>query len=165
MAYLGSNFTNDLVIVGVERGADICVLAYDTELTYQKLCAFTDDIFAGAKYIATHPDINCPAENGFVPDVGSFISMIRSSTGKEPSLVIGKPNTVMGENLKKEYFAPQDNFVMVGDRLYTDIKFGNNCGFKTILVLSGEATEDDLKTSTATPTLVLPSLNDVIPYL
>jgi len=48
---------------------------------------------------------------------------------------------------------------MVGDRLYTDIAFGVNFGMKTILVLSGETKEEDLKVSTVSPSLVLPDVN------
>ena len=33
--------------------------------------------------------------------------------------------------------APLSKFLMVGDNLKTDIKFGNNCGVDTLVVLSG----------------------------
>ena len=140
------------------------MLAYDTELTYEKLCKFVYNLKNGAFYIATHPDINCPAPEVFVPDAGAFMAMIESSTGLKPQKIIGKPYTGMGENLIKRFGALPEEFVMVGDRLHTDIKFGNNCGFNTILVLSGEATLEDLKRYDAKPDFILDSLNDVVEY-
>lgn len=54
-------------IVLTDENPDICVLAYDTELTYKKLCAFTNGLFGGAEYIATHPDAVCPLRPIFCP--------------------------------------------------------------------------------------------------
>lgn len=141
---------------------DLCVLGYDTGLTYENLCKMTTYLKRGAKYIATHPDINCPAKEESVPDVGSFIELIYTSTGRRPETVIGKPNTVMGDNLMRLTGRNKSAFVMVGDRLYTDIAFGVGCGFHTILVLSGETTREDLEKSDVHPECVLASLNDIV---
>ena len=54
---------------------------------------------------------------------------------------------------------------MVGDRLYTDIKFGLNNGFRTALVLSGETTAETYKESGLNADVVFASLNDVVSYL
>ncbi|MBO7525672.1 MAG: HAD hydrolase-like protein, partial [Clostridia bacterium] len=59
----------------------------------------------------------------------------------------------------------KSEFIMVGDRLHTDIKFGNNCGFYTALVLSGESTADDIRSSDAEPDFIFDSLNDVVKYI
>ncbi|MBR6737282.1 MAG: HAD-IIA family hydrolase [Clostridia bacterium] len=154
--------------VNVTEGldADIALLAYDTELTYKKLCDFVKNIHRGAKYIATHPDNNCPAEEVYIPDAGSFIKMIETSNGFTPELIIGKPNSVMGKNLKVRFNEEDDKaFMMVGDRLYTDIAFGINSNFYSMLVLSGETTEDMLETSPVNPSFILESFNDVKNYL
>ena len=144
--------------------ADICVLAFDTELTYEKLRVFTDNLQNGAKYIATHPDVTCPAPRFFVPDAGAFIELIKAATGRVPEKIIGKPNTGMGEVLMKKYGAKKNEFIMVGDRLNTDIKFGNNCGFYSLLVLSGESKESDIGENTGHPDFILDNFNDIIRY-
>ena len=154
--------------VNVTEGldADIALLGYDTELTYEKLCSFVKNIHRGALYIATHPDNNCPAEEVYIPDAGSFIKMIETSNGFTPSLIIGKPNSVMGENLKAKFNEDNNNaFMMVGDRLYTDIAFGLNCGFYSTLVLSGETTLSDFEKSGVKASFVLQSFNDIVKYL
>lgn len=168
---LGTNsFKTQLIGNGVNLteglDADIALLGYDTELTYEKLCGFVRNIHRGATYIATHPDNNCPAEEVYIPDAGSFIKMIETSNGFTPSLIIGKPNSVMGENLKVRFNQQNNNaFMMVGDRLYTDIKFGLNCGFYSTLVLSGETSLDAYKSSGVEPSFVLQSFNDIVNYL
>ena len=55
--------------------------------------------------------------------------------------------------------------MMVGDRLYTDIAFGVNCGFHSLFVLSGEGTEDMVDKSDKKPEFILNSLNDIVEYL
>ena len=145
--------------------ADVAVLSYDTELSYKKLCNFVRAIHFGATYIATHPDVNCPAEDVYLPDAGSFIKMIETALGYTPKVVIGKPNNIMGENLKAKFLENDDLcFMMVGDRLYTDIAFGKNCNFPTMLVLSGETTEDMIPSAEKQPDFILESFNDVKNY-
>ena len=54
---------------------------------------------------------------------------------------------------------------MVGDRLYTDIAFGVNCGFHSLLVLSGESTLQDEKKADKKPEFILEDLNEITSYL
>lgn len=162
---LKEEFAKNGINVTEEGVADICVLAYDTELTYVKLCKFTDNLWENAEYIATHPDINCPSENKPLPDVGSFIELIKTSTGRVPDVIIGKPYKTFGDWLMREYNAAPEEFMMVGDRLYTDIAFGVNCGFHSLFVLSGEGTEDMVDKSDKKPEFILDSLNDIVEYL
>ena len=54
---------------------------------------------------------------------------------------------------------------MVGDRLYTDVATGVKHGMTGILVLSGEATMEDVKSSDVKPDLIFGRLADMIPYL
>lgn len=148
-----------------DQTPDLCVLAYDTELTYDKLCKFVTYLKRGALYIATHPDVNCPHPEVFIPDAGAFMELIKASTGLTPSQIIGKPYIGMGVNLMNKLNADKSKFIMVGDRLHTDIAFGNNCGFSTVLVLSGESTKEDIGKTDGIPDFILNSLNDVKNYL
>jgi len=49
---------------------------------------------------------------------------------------------------------------MVGDRVSTDIKFGNLNGFQTFLVLTGEGTKDELEKSKLNAEIIL-SIKDL----
>ena len=69
------------------------VLAYDTELTYQKLadsCLLLQR--PEVKFLSTHPDLVCPSAKGPLPDTGSFVKLYEAATGRLPDLVFGKPN-------------------------------------------------------------------------
>ena len=61
--------------------------------------------------------------------------------------------------------ADSEKFIMVGDRLHTDIAFGNNCKFSTILVLSGESQISDIGKTDGKPDFILDSLNDITNYI
>lgn len=150
-----------------EKGADVCVLAYDTTLTFAKLCAINEYIVRGAPYIATHPDDVCPAQGVYPPDVGSFISLLKTSSGRAPDVICGKPYKVMGERLCARLGVPAAQVTMAGDRPHTDIRFGNNNGFSTLLVLSGETDAQKAASlpESDRPTLILPSLNEVVSVL
>ena len=130
-------------------------------LTYAKLVKGCDFVRQGLPYIATHPDFNCPVENGFIPDTGAMIELIKASTGRTP-VVIGKPNREIIESaFKKRAGFKLDEFAMVGDRVYTDIKTGVNAGITSILVLSGESTVEDLAKNNVEATFVFDGVGDI----
>ncbi len=157
---LVEEFTESGIML-VDDDPDICVLAFDTGLNYEKIEKFNKFISKGAYYIATHPDMTCPAPEVFIPDVGSFIELFKGSSGLTPSLIVGKPYSIMGENLVKKYRSDKSKFAMVGDRLHTDILFGNNCGFHSILVLSGESTLNDIDRLKIQPEIILENFNKI----
>ncbi|MBE7091159.1 MAG: HAD-IIA family hydrolase [Clostridiales bacterium] len=148
-----------------EGKADIAVLAFDTTLTYEKLCKLTDLIQGGAEFIATHPDLVCPAEGFSIPDVGSMLEMVYLATGRRPSVICGKPYEAMGKAVARFLGLKKEELLMAGDRLHTDIAFGVKNGFFSLLVYSGEATREDYEKCGMTVDLALNSLNDIVEYL
>ena len=142
---------------------DCVVMGFDTELTFQKLedvsrLLLTRD---NLPYIATNPDYVCPTEFGSVPDCGSVCDMIFNATGKRP-IVIGKPSPLMPELAMTKYGYKKEETVVVGDRIYTDIKSGLNAGVTGILVLSGETTKEILAESEDKPHLVLEDASEIL---
>lgn len=65
------------------------------------------------------------------------LALCAGSTKREPT-VVGKPEEFMLANIAKQSGLRRDQICMVGDRLDTDIQFGNDGGLTTMLVLSGE---------------------------
>ena len=141
----------------VQDNPDIVVLGFDTTRTYDKIWKLCDFVRAGLPYFATHPDINCPTENGFMPDIGAIMALVASSTGRDPDLVIGKPHPPIIQAVFEKTRLPPAQIAMVGDRLYTDIALGK-AGITTILVLSGEATRQDIPNAPVKPDFVFENL-------
>jgi HAD superfamily hydrolase (TIGR01457 family) len=137
------------------------VLGFDTAFTYDKLWKLCDLLRDGIPYIATHPDYNCPTETGFMPDIGATIAFVKASTGREPDLVVGKPNRLFAEKAAERMSLPLASLCMIGDRLYTDIALGATAGIPTVLVLSGETQVDEVETSPHQPTYLFQNLGEV----
>ena len=56
----------------------------------------------------------------------------------------------------------KERTAVVGDRIYTDIKSGISAGCVSILVMSGETTEEMLEASHDKPDLVIESGKDIL---
>ena len=142
-----------------ENSPDVCVLAYDTQITFEKIKRFDAFLKRGAKFIATHPDDVCPTEDLPMPDVGSFLALFERSSGRRPDRIVGKPYSSMAEEISRLTGVKRERMCMVGDRLNTDIRFAENSGMKSLLVLSGETTEEMLALSPVRPHVVLERLD------
>ena len=150
-----------LELVGPDDDPDVLVLGYDTTLDYGKIAAAARVLRRGTRFVATHPDRNCPSPEGPLPDVGSFLAMFETSTGRRPE-VIGKPNAVMATSaLARLGVAPADA-AMVGDRLETDVRMANDGGLASILVLTGATSAEAAKAAPDRPTHVCADLHDVL---
>lgn len=136
---------------------DVVVVSFDTSLTYEKIERACTFIREGAHFIATHPDLNCPTEDGFIPDCGAMCAMVTASTGVEPRY-LGKPFKETVDMIKLITGRGNDEIAFVGDRLYTDIAIGVNNGITSILVLTGETSLADVERSPIKPDFIFDSL-------
>lgn len=139
------NLTGDFKEAGielVEDEPDIVILGFDTNLTYDKINKAAKFIAGGAEYIATHPDVNCPLADGFMPDVGAFISMFETSTGRKPDLIMGKPYAFTVDYVTNRIGCDRKEIAFVGDRLETDIAIGTKNGLKSVLVYTGVTSKE-----------------------
>ncbi len=162
-----ASLTEDFIRGGikiVEDDPDIVVLGFDTSMTYEKIAKACDFITGGAVFLATHPDVNCPVENGFVPDCGAMCAMIKASAGIGPEF-LGKPSRHTVDAITRRTGLSRNEIIFVGDRLYTDIAVGSKHGAATVLVLSGETVPGDIEKSPFKPDVTVPFLSDLIPYL
>ncbi len=138
-----------------EENPEIIVLAFDKELTYDRLVKTTEFLFRmDFPYIATHLDDRCPTENGYIPDAGGIAALLNKTTKRLPR-VFGKPNKEMLLFKLNEIGVSPKDAVMFGDRIYTDIKMGISAGVTTCCVLSGESTTEMIEKSLNKPDFVL----------
>lgn len=147
-----------------EENPDICVVSFDTSLEYSRVYRFCNKLYNDKNilYVATHPDKSCPAEGCPMPDIGAIISLIDDTINRVPDVIVGKPFQTAGEVIKKRFGVDSHEVAMVGDRLSTDIDFGNRCGFSSVLVLSGETSMADAKKSKVKAKYILKDVKEIL---
>lgn len=161
--------TKSLKKMVLDADIDICshnpefvVVGYDTELEYTKLIDACRLINKGVDFIATHCDPVCPSEHGPIPDIGLLTSMLELTTGRKVFKVFGKPNADVIHSLISENNINSEDIIMVGDRLYTDIKMANNASIDSILVLSGDTSREDVEKEPTAATYVLKDISRIV---
>ncbi len=122
---------------------DAVVVGFDTSLTFAKLCRAAYWINQGKPFIASHLDRVCPTDQPTVlVDCGSVCAALKEATGRDPDAILGKPNPRMLREVLQRHELRPENLAMVGDRLYTDIVMAQQSGALGVLVLTGEATQE-----------------------
>ena len=137
------------------------VLGYDTEINYEKLTNASIHLHNGVPLVASHPDIVCPSPEGGLPDVGAYLSLFEATCGVKARHVCGKPNAGMILHKIEELGLKPDECAMIGDRTYTDMEMAEKAGVVGVLVLSGEATIEDVKNGAQKLDLVVGSVDDL----
>lgn len=148
------------VVTEVDERAGVVLLGFDTENTSEKSRNTCIMLGRDVAYLATNPDLVCPVSFGYIPDCGSMSIMLKNATGKEP-FFIGKPEPIMVNCVLKKLNCKREDAVIVGDRLYTDIKTGANAQVDTICVLSGEASMEDILQGEVEPTYIFKSVKEI----
>ncbi|KAK6149610.1 hypothetical protein DH2020_017135 [Rehmannia glutinosa] len=154
-----SLFEHDKSVGAVVVGLDQYINFY--KLQYGTLCIRENP---GCLFIATNRDaVGHLTDLQEWPGAGCMVAAICGSTQKEP-IVVGKPSTFLMEFLLQKFNIPTSRMCMVGDRLDTDILFGQNAGCRTLLVLSGVTNLSDLQDSSnhIRPEYYTSTLSDII---
>lgn len=113
----------------VDDEPDIVLVAFDTGLTYERLCRTGYWISRGKPFIATHPDVICPTdEETLLVDCGSICACLAAATLRQPDKVLGKPNPEMLLHIAARHNLSPDRLLMIGDRLQTDVALAVNAG-------------------------------------
>ncbi|KAF8820610.1 HAD hydrolase, family IIA protein [Cardiosporidium cionae] len=110
------------------------------KLQYAYLCIATLD----AEFIATNFDATSQTEVHKWAAGGSMVAALAHCSPKKP-VIVGKPSSLLFEEILKQVSVSREKCVMVGDRLDTDIAFGKRNGIQTILVLTGVTTEEEVQ--------------------
>mmetsp|Transcript_30174 Transcript_30174/g.69416 ORF Transcript_30174/g.69416 Transcript_30174/m.69416 type:complete len:407 (+) Transcript_30174:68-1288(+) len=124
------------VIVGFDRHINYY------KLQYAQLCL---NELPGCQFIATNLDrVTHLTDAQEWAGNGTMVGAVEGCTGMKAH-VVGKPAPLMIEYLEEKFgIKDRSRICMVGDRLDTDIAFGQNNGLQTVLTLSGVTTEDEL---------------------
>lgn len=142
------------------RGADIVVCGLDKEISWDKLATATLNIRAGAKFIGTNGDTTLPTELGVTHGNGAILAALQAATGVAPT-TIGKPEPIMYQQAIALLGIDPADTVAIGDRLDTDILGAVRTGIRSLMVLTGVSSEEDLNAVDYRPTWVMPDIRAV----
>jgi arabinose operon protein AraL len=141
---------------------DVVVIAFDRTLDYRKINTAYQAIMQGARFFATNGDKVCPMPEGAIPDAGATIAALEYITGKKVELIAGKPSKIMMSAAMERMGLPPERCMMVGDRLETDIKMGQEAGMLTAVALTGVSTAAEARRMLKTPDFILDNLSQLL---
>lgn len=143
-----------------DQNPEYVILGETLSYSFERITQATRFVAAGARFIATNPDVAGPGEGGMVPATGAVAALISAATGVKP-YYIGKPNPLIMRTALRTLNAHSEDSVMVGDRMDTDILVGTESGLETILVLTGVTRREDVGHYPYRPTYVVNSVADI----
>jgi HAD superfamily hydrolase (TIGR01450 family) len=123
---------------------DAVVTGLDPALTYLRLAAAADCIRAGARFIATNRDPVYPTERGLRPGAGALSAALEATTGVTP-LSIGKPEPHLFEMAAEAVGREPSEAVVIGDAIGTDMAGAKAIGARSVLMLTGITTRDEVE--------------------
>lgn len=121
------------------------VVGSSEEFSYRHLTIATRYVIENdAVLLSANPDDNYPySKEILVPGAHALCECIAAAANRE-ALALGKPQISMFEAIPGYENIDVKNSWMIGDRVATDIKFAKTAGLKSILVLTGVTSREDL---------------------
>ncbi|GAB3656815.1 HAD-IIA family hydrolase [Nocardioides korecus] len=156
-----TNALHDIGYVMTDRDPDYVVLGETRTYSFEAITRAIRLTEAGARFIATNPDVSGPSPQGTLPATGSVAALITAATGRQP-YYIGKPNPLMMRSALNRLEAHSETTVMIGDRMDTDIISGLEAGIRTVLVTTGSTSPEMIDTFPYRPTRVVDSIADLV---
>jgi 4-nitrophenyl phosphatase len=124
---------HDLVPVDRFREANVVVVGNDFGFTYERLTAAARAVAAGAAFLTPNIDPRLPVEDGdFLPGCGAVVEAVATAAGVRP-LVVGKPEPPLFELALKRMGVTENEAVMVGDSVDSDIRGARRIGMTAVL--------------------------------
>lgn len=142
------------------NGADIVVCGKDESINWDKLATATLNIRAGAQFFGTNADVTLPTQRGITHGNGAILAALEAATNVKP-ITIGKPEPIMYQQALSLLGTDLENTIAIGDRLDTDILGAVNTGIRSILVLTGISSRQDLTNIDYQPTWVMEDIQAI----
>lgn len=145
------NYTQGSFVMDVDISEKVfaVVTSFDAHFNYIKLMKAANYLKdSNVAFYATNEDLTFPGSiPGVVVPGAGWTSVAISAVSNRKPICFGKPHTQMFEFIHKRFQIDPKRTLMVGDRLDTDILFGNRNRIDTLLVLTGVSTLADVQTA------------------
>lgn len=144
--YLKTSVPTFVENITLEPDVGAVIVGFDEHLSYPKLfkaASYLKD--QNVLFVATNTDESFPVAGTslVMPGTGSLVCAVKTCAGREP-FVVGKPSSYICNVLTETNNIDPSKTLMIGDRCNTDILLGKRCGFKTLLVLTGVNSLNDV---------------------
>lgn len=151
--------SRDLRLTDDHEDPAVVLVSVHREFDYETMMETAWALESADVFYGTDPDMTIPIEPGrTVPGTGAVVNAIAGVAGREPDLVMGKPSETAVAAVRSALDVAPGECLVVGDRLDTDVRFGDRAGMATALVLSGVTDRADLAASDHAPDHVLESI-------
>lgn len=138
----------DYVIVG--EGRDYTLAMLDKAIKFLK---------EGARLVTVNMDNQRATAFGLRSGCGSIVKLLEDETDKK-ALNLGKPSPLMLRSARKLLGMRASFTVMIGDHMENDIYGGIQLGYYSVMVMSGRASEEEMKNYSFLPDKIINSLED-----
>ncbi len=125
---------------GLAQQPDAVACGVDFDLSFERLSSAAMAVRGGAFFAATNRDPIFPMADGLKAGAGAMIAAIATAAGREPDVVIGKPEPGLMVEAAAVVGMPVTEAVVIGDGLLTDIAAANAVGARSVLMLTGVST-------------------------
>jgi HAD superfamily hydrolase (TIGR01450 family) len=125
---------------GLSRAPDAVAVGVDFELSHERLSVAADAVRGGAYFAATNRDPVFPLPGRLMAGAGAIVAALAESAGRQPDLVVGKPEPRLLREAAASVGLPVEDAVVIGDGLRTDILAARRVGARSVLMLTGVST-------------------------
>lgn len=145
----------------VKDKANVVVIGLNKEFDYNLGSKALHQLLNGASFIATNKDRKLPTAQGFDLGNGSIVHCIEYAANIE-ALDCGKPSRIILDNFLEIYNLNEEDIIMVGDNLETEIKLAFDNNITSIFVETGVHKFEDIARLEVYPSLSIKNLKELI---
>jgi HAD superfamily hydrolase (TIGR01450 family) len=127
---------------GLAQRPDAVAVGIDFDLTHERLSVAADALRQGALFAVTNRDPIFPVPGRLMAGAGAMVAALIEASGRQPDLVIGKPEPGLLREAAAVAGVPVEEAVVIGDGLRTDILAARQHGARSVLVLTGVSTAE-----------------------
>jgi len=140
--------TNELKQALVQAGVGLSdaascgavLVGFHPGFSFPMLCDGLDALQRGVPLIACNRDANYPGQGGrLLPGCGAIVAALEAAAQRQTDHDVGKPNTLMFDQLVARLGLAPEHCVVVGDGLQSDIRMANAASVASVWISRGRA--------------------------